>query len=107
MAAIRLHFTAPHMRIQVQSPAYSHTALGIKGASIGVMGGKGGFLTAPRSEGEHGFIAQHSTVRWRSQWPPRHVRTRRQHADTRASGNSWPYSGLERRELKGGVSRRV
>jgi hypothetical protein len=23
------------------------------------------------------------------------------------SGNSWPYSGLERRELKGGAERRI
>jgi hypothetical protein len=24
-----------------------------------------------------------------------------------ASGNGWPYSGLERRELKGGAKRRI
>jgi hypothetical protein len=31
----------------------------------------------------------------------------RKHADMCTSGNSWPYSGLECRELKGDASRRI
>ena len=42
--------------------AYRHTTLCIKKASIRIMRGKGGFLTARRIEGEPGCIVQYSTV---------------------------------------------